>query len=316
MAAWAGIEVKLRPAKGVHIVFDRRISNFGLATETIDKRSVFLMPYQNTSILGTTDDDFYGDPDNLEVTNDEIQYLLEAAERVFPEIREFRVIGTYAGIRPTLYEWGKYEDELSREHAILDHEKSGVSGFITMVGGKLATYRLMSEELTNIVCQKLGVKKRCETHERKLPGADRIISFEEITNLAKENGISAYALSRIYYRHGTGLYDILKTIRKNPHWKRMICSAEPVLEAEIRYCIQHEWVRSLDDLGRRTRLGWGNCQGSDCVWEAALILQEMIGKDPKIEREIFLQKRWKSSWPYLQGVSVAQEELKQSFYAS
>lgn len=308
-----GLEVKLRPAKGIHIVFDRRISNVGLLTDTVDNRSIFLMPFENTSVIGTTDDDFYGNPDDIEVTQDEVEYLMEAIEKVFPSIRSHRVISTYAGIRPTLYEWGKSEDLLSRAHRIFDHEKEGVLGLITMAGGKLATYRLMSEELTDVVCEKLGIKKKCETHIKQLPGADNSFSSRELTVMAQEAGISAYALSRLYYRHGSQIKTILDIMKKNPNSKRTICASEPVLEAEIRYVIENEWAVSLDDIGRRTRLGWGGCQGSDCSWEASLLLHELLGKNPKEEMETFLQKRWKSLIPCLYGYSLAQEELKQHY---
>jgi glycerol-3-phosphate dehydrogenase len=193
----AGVDLRLRPGKGIHIVFDRRISNIALMTQTIDRRSVFLLPYENTSIIGTTDDDFYGDPDHLEVTHDEVEYLFQAIERVFPDIRKHRVIATYAGIRPTLYEWGKLEDELSREHKIFDHSREGVEGFLTMAGGKLASYRLMSEELTDVVCKKLNLRKKCETHQRPLPGGEDLISADELKSMAARAGISLYALSRL-----------------------------------------------------------------------------------------------------------------------
>jgi len=313
IAKMAGLKIQLRPAKGVHLVFDRRISNMGFATETIDGRSVFLMPYQNTSILGTTDDDFYGDPDHLEVTHDEVAYLLEAVEQVFPDIRKYRVIGTYAGIRPTLYEWGKNEEDLSREHKIFDHEQENVPGCISMAGGKLATFRLMSQELTDLVCKKLRVRKKCETHRRPLPGAEKTISSEQMEAWSMQHEIAPYALWRLHARHGAGMERILRLVEQNPAYKRMICTAEPVLEAEIRYVIDQEWASSLDDLGRRTRLGWGNCQGTDCAWPAALILNELLGRDPQKETRIFLQKRWQSIMPHLQGESIAQEELKQSF---
>ena len=128
--------------------------------------------------------------------------------------------------------------------------------------------------------------------------------------MALRSHIPAYALSRLYDRHGGGIRDILFLIEENPQWKRVICASEPVLEAEVRYCIDQEWAESLDDLGRRTRLGWGGCQGTECVWPAAQILKEKKGKDPKQEVQIFLQKRWKSLTPCLQGESIAQEELK------
>ncbi|UCD58704.1 MAG: FAD-dependent oxidoreductase, partial [Candidatus Hydrogenedentota bacterium] len=110
IARMAGAEVKIRPAKGIHLVFDRRLSNVAITAETIDGRSIFVLPYENTSLVGTTDDDYYGDMDNVTATRDEIQYLLEGIERVFPSIRNERIIRVFAGVRPTLYEWRKNED--------------------------------------------------------------------------------------------------------------------------------------------------------------------------------------------------------------
>ena len=143
-----------------------------------------------------------------------------------------------------------------------------------------------------------------------------MISPEELREMALRAHLPAYALSRMYARHGGALRDILFLIEENPHWKRVICASEPVLEAEVRYCIDEEWATSLDDLGRRTRLGWGGCQGTECVWPAAQILKEKKGKDPKEEVQTFLQKRWKSLMPYLQGESIAQEELKHTVWGN
>ncbi len=106
VAEMAGCEVKLRPAKGVHVTFDRRICNYAILGKAIDGRSIFLMPYQNVTVMGTTDDDFFGDPDDIPILEDEVEYLMEGIARVFPRIREARRIRAWAGIRPTLFERG------------------------------------------------------------------------------------------------------------------------------------------------------------------------------------------------------------------
>ena len=71
---------------------------------------------QNVSILGTTDDDYYGDLDDVRATSEEVRYLVQGVARVFPSVRTARAIGTYAGVRPTLYAYGPNEDALSRDH--------------------------------------------------------------------------------------------------------------------------------------------------------------------------------------------------------
>ena len=86
---------------------------------------MYFIPHEYTTILGTTDDDYFGDPDNLPIYNDDIEYLLTSAQRVFPEIRKYRRMRAMAGLRPSLFEWGRVEEDVSREFEIFDHEKTG-----------------------------------------------------------------------------------------------------------------------------------------------------------------------------------------------
>src|SRR3954453_11675143 len=108
------------------------------------------------SVVGTTDDDFYGDLDQVRATSEEVRYLIQGLARVFPSIREARAIGTYAGVRPTLYDFGPHEDALSREHAIVDHAADGAAGIYSMIGGKLASYRLFAQEMSDRIAAKLA----------------------------------------------------------------------------------------------------------------------------------------------------------------
>jgi glycerol-3-phosphate dehydrogenase len=137
VAQLGGAEVELRPAKGIHIVYPHRISNFAISAESIDGRDLLMVSHAGFTLLGTTDDDFYGDLDSVDVLADEVEYLLQAFERVFPAIRSFRPVRTTAGVRPTLFKWRRYEDELSRRYEVIDHAAGGVQGFVTIAGGKL-----------------------------------------------------------------------------------------------------------------------------------------------------------------------------------
>ena len=170
VSGMAGVKVKLRPAKGIHIVYPHRISNFSISAESVDGRDLLMVAHSGFTLLGTTDDDFYGDLDSVDVLEDEVDYLLQAFERVFPSIRSYRPVRTTAGVRPTLFRWRRYEDELSRRYEVIDHAAQGVEGFITIAGGKLSMYRLMAEETSDAVCQKLGHQGACTTATRPLPG--------------------------------------------------------------------------------------------------------------------------------------------------
>lgn len=314
IAKMAGASVKLRPSRGVQIVFERRISNLGMTITAIDGRPLYFIPHEHTTILGTTDDDYFGDPDNLPIYNDDIEYLLTSAQRVFPEIRKYRRMRAMAGLRPSLFEWGKVEEDVSREFEIFDHEKEGASGFITIAGGKLAMYRLMAEKVIDLICQKLKIEKKCTTHTAPLPGAEETV---DTVSLTREFKMPLYPARRLIFKYGTRARDILKMIKADPYLGSVICNCEAITEAEIRYCIRNEWAYTIDDLRRRTRLGMGPCQGMRCASTAAAVLGYELGwNSVKIKEETvnFLQERWKGKRPLLDGDQIAQEELNQAVH--
>src|SRR5437764_11674367 len=170
LGAMAGVDIELRPAKGIHLVYPHRISNFSISAESIDGRDLLMVAHAGFTLLGTTDDDFYGDLGSVEVQEDEVDYLLQAFERVFPSIRRYRAVRTTAGVRPTLYKWRRYEDELSRRYEVIDHSTQGADGLITIAGGKLSMYRLMAEETADAVCRKLAHQAQSTTATKPLPG--------------------------------------------------------------------------------------------------------------------------------------------------
>ncbi|MBI5529463.1 MAG: glycerol-3-phosphate dehydrogenase/oxidase [Deltaproteobacteria bacterium] len=306
-----GVEVRLRPAKGVHLVYGHRLSNWAIVAAAVDGRQLFICPHQKGTIVGTTDDDYYGDLDNVTATEDDVQYLLQGVESVFPGIREHRVIRTMAGVRPTLYEGNKYEDDLTREHAIFDHEvREGLRGLLSMAGGKLASYRLMSEELTDLACAKLGVHAACRTHVEPLPGGDETSDAGE---LAREFGVEPFIVERMVYRHGSRARKVLEIVKSEPRQAEMVCRCDPVTEAELRYCIRNEWVRGLSDLRRRTRLGCGPCQGTRCALRAAAVMADELNlSTDEMYAQAFdlLADRWKGLLPILAGAQIQQEEIR------
>ncbi|MBI3271160.1 MAG: FAD-dependent oxidoreductase [Planctomycetes bacterium] len=310
VAGLAGTEVRIRPGKGVHLVLDRRISNVGVISEAIDGRQIFILPYDNVSLIGTTDDDYYGDPDDVAATEDEVEYLLQGMERLLPGIRKHRICATTTGLRPTLFGWGKNEDALSRDHEVVDHEKAhGVPGLLTIAGGKLAAYRLMAEEATDALAKRVGNTTACTTGEAMLPGAE---SAFDLPSAVRVTGLPAYTLRRLGYRHGGRARFIVDLIGTHPLWARTVCETEPVTEAEIRYVIRKEWAKTVSDIARRTRLGMGPCQGAECALRAAEILASELHAGPDEARRFaneFLAERWRRQMPILSGAQLAQAEF-------
>ncbi|MBI4955709.1 MAG: glycerol-3-phosphate dehydrogenase/oxidase, partial [Myxococcales bacterium] len=271
LGALAPVHARVRPGKGIHVVLDRRVSNYAVMAESIDRRAIFVEPWQNVSIIGTTDDDYYGDLDRVSATTEEVRYLVEGIARVLPSIRSARIIGTYAGVRPTLHAWGKLEDQLSREHEIIDHAAHGAPGLYSMIGGKLASYRLFAEEMTDVLGRRFSLSSRCTTHRSPLPGGEAEVSPFA---LAERIGVDAVAARRLVYRHGARAERIAERIARRPREALAVCTCEPVTEAEVRHVVRHEFARTVGDVARRTRLGLGPCGGVRCAARCGAIVAE------------------------------------------
>ena len=302
----AGADVKLRPAKGIHIVYPHRISNFSISAESIDGRDLLMVSHAGFTLLGTTDDDFYGDLDSVDVLEDEVDYLLQAFERIFPSIRAYRPARTTAGVRPTLFKWRRYEDELSRRYEVFDHSHDGAEGFVTIAGGKLSMYRLMAEQTSDMVCRKLGHEAPCVTATRPLPGNES--DLEPAEELAGRSGISALAAIRLQARQGSNAGAVLNDSRSG----RLICRCEPITEAELVHSARHEQVRSLADAFRRVGLAAGPCAGAACVIRASEVIGSELGWSPSQRFEAareFFRGAWLGRAPILGHSGWAQEEL-------
>jgi glycerol-3-phosphate dehydrogenase len=278
LAGLAPERARVRPGKGIHVVYDRRLTNYAIFANTIDGRQIFLEPWENMSVLGTTDDDFYGDLDRVHATSEEVRYLVEGVARVFPAIHEARAIGTYAGVRPTLYAFGKAEDALSREHEIVDHGKHGAPGLYSMIGGKLASYRLFAEAMTDVLAHVFDLGVPCSTHTSRLPGGDIVC---DPFALSARAGIDAVAARRLVYRHGSRAERVEERMRQRPREAVTVCPCEPVVEAEVRYVLEHELARSVADVSRRTRLGLGACGGMRCAARCGQIVADELDLDPR-----------------------------------
>jgi glycerol-3-phosphate dehydrogenase len=308
VGAMAGTRVKLRPAKGIHIVYPHRISNFSVSAESIDGRDLLMVSHGGITLVGTTDDDFYGDLNSVDVLEEEVDYLLQAFERVFPSIRKFRPVRTTAGVRPTLFQWRPYEDSLSRRYEVIDHHQEGVDGFVTIAGGKLSMYRLMAEETSDVVCRKLGHQATSTTATRPLPGNESDLAPPD--ELAREHNITALAVLKLQSRHGSNARKVLDEARTS----RIVCRCEPITEAELIHAARHEQVRSLADAFRRVALAGGPCEGAACLLRAT----EVIGRELdwsasqrfEAARE-FVRGEWLGRAPVLGHVGWAQEELAQ-----
>ena len=259
VAALAGAQLHMSPGKGSMLIMNRRLTHAVVNRLAPPGDGDIVVPVHTVSILGTTDITV-PDPDDAHVTDDEVEKLLIAGDRLIPGLSSARVLRSYAGCRP-LYDATEFHGtiseehhddsrQISRAHHVIDHgPRDGVPGFWSIVGGKLTTFRLMSEELSDRVCASIGVDAACRTAVEPLPGAA---------------GHESYWVGR-------RLADVEASGGGDAN---LVCECEIVTREALDRAIDAGADSSLDDLRRTTRLGMGPCQGAFCTCRAAAILAE------------------------------------------
>lgn len=248
---WAGSlveNVKLKPSRGTHLVL-RAATLPGLAASLTvpvpgtTSRFVFALPQPDGTIyVGLTDEETDGDiPDVPQPTEAEIGFLLDVVGAAFEKpLRRSDVVGTYAGLRPLLDSDGSTAD-LSRKHAVL----TSPTGVVTVVGGKLTTYRQMAEDAVDAVAL---TGAACRTRALPLLGAasrEQLAQLEEPARLVRRFGTeAALVLSNALAVSGLDEDDLLAP------------GPQGVTLAELIFGITHEGAADVDDLlDRRTRVG-------------------------------------------------------------
>jgi glycerol-3-phosphate dehydrogenase len=165
-------EVKLRLSKGIHLVMDgKRLRVTAPLVLAEGSRILFVIPWGERVIIGTTDTDYQGRPEDVAVDPSDVAYVLNAVNTSFPTLRlnESDVIGTWAGVRPLIADPNGAPSDISRAHEIHSPEP----GWWDVAGGKLTTYRLMAEHTVDQLCGHLGRRGLgCRTAETPLLDKD------------------------------------------------------------------------------------------------------------------------------------------------
>src|SRR3954466_14484187 len=175
IATMAGIEgVEIIPGKGIMIAMNHRLVNTVINRCTMPADGDILVPIRTVSVIGTTDIRVKA-PDEPEVTQDEVEQMLDDGERLVPGFRDARALRVWAGVRPLFQDKkaGGSSRDVTRADTMLDHaERDGVGRFLTITGGKLTTLRLMAKDIVDAMCEQLGEDRPCRTAQVVLPGSE------------------------------------------------------------------------------------------------------------------------------------------------
>lgn len=276
----------IRPAKGIHITvpWDRVRNDIAVVLPTADKRSVFVVPWNGHTYIGTTDTDYDGPLDDPQCTPADVSYLLDAINRsVRDPLTEADVVGTWAGLRPLVKTAASAKTaDLSRRHAVLRAD----SGLITITGGKLTTYRRMAADTIDVAVAQLGVGGRSRTRRVLLRGAH---DWDSIRADAAALGLTAAEANHLAARYGSEARVLAAIIQARPELRQPLVPGLAYLAAEAVYAARHEMARTLDDvLERRTRARLLARDASAEVAErVARLLAPELGWDPvQVEQQV------------------------------
>lgn len=271
---------RVRMSKGAHIVVPGSAikSNTGVIIKT-ELSVLFIIPWGDKWIVGTTDTDYNDDPAAPLATREDVNYILTQANRVLePKLDKSQVIGVFAGLRPLVSsDPDSATTELSREH-VVDHP---VPGFVTIAGGKYTTYRVMSEDAVDSAVSDLMriVPDSC-TDGLAIIGADGYsVLLNKADDLASDYGVSSSTILHLLERYGSLFHEVLEPAILDKNWSKPIVESLPYLRAEILYAVTHEGARSIDDvLSRRTRISFeASDQGTSAVEEVGEIISKVLG---------------------------------------
>jgi glycerol-3-phosphate dehydrogenase len=281
--------IHVRASKGVHLVVprDRIHGDAGLILRTATS-VLFVIPWKQHWIIGTTDSDWNLDLSHPAASARDVAYLLETVNEVLAEpLTKSDIEGVYAGLRPLLTGEDDATSQLSREHAVSE----SVSGLITVAGGKYTTYRIMARDTIDLVAQELPKKvpESC-THETPLLGA---VGYEAAWNRressARDSGLHPTQVEHLLSRYGSLTADLLALIAERPELGQPLEGATSYLAAEVVYAASHEAALHLEDvLTRRTRISVETFdRGLEVAPLAARLMGEVLGWDEAtVEREV------------------------------
>ncbi|HEU4657083.1 MAG TPA: glycerol-3-phosphate dehydrogenase/oxidase [Capillimicrobium sp.] len=250
---WSGTlapGVRLRPSRGSHLLVPaERLGHpragFGVALEGSRSRFVFAVPRPDDLVLvGLTDVPVLGPvPDDVEVTAEEERGLLRTLGTALEvALTPSDVVGRFAGLRPLLDGAAEGTADLSRRHAVIDDPDTGV---ITIVGGKLTTYRRMAEDAVDAVVARGDLRA----------GPCRTARLPLVAALPREQA-PAGVPDRLVHRYGAEALDVLALAAGRPELLEPVAPGSEVTGAELRFAVEREGALTVDDLlDRRTRLG-------------------------------------------------------------
>jgi glycerol-3-phosphate dehydrogenase len=271
----------LSGVRGSHIVLPRfpAAPSNPLYTEAADGRPIFVVPWNEQLMVGTTEVADTGDPGRTEPSAEETAYLLNSVTKLFPKAKlsAHDVKYAFAGVRPLPYSEGNRPSAVTRRHFLHDHTGEGAARMISVIGGKLTTAASLARECA----RKIGITVR-ETNTLAVgPGValDPMLD-QAVLEIARAGSVSEESARGMVEWYGKRAMDIARMALVSAELRAPICPHSSHVVAEVVEAFRRECAVSLADvLLRRVPVALGSCWSESCSREAALRIGAVLGWD-------------------------------------
>ncbi len=288
--------------RGSHIVLPRfsGAPTAALYTEAADGRPVFVLPWNEQILVGTTEVPDSGDPGKAAASQQEIEYLLRTAAGLFPKAKlsAHDIKYAFAGIRPLPNSPNDKPSAVTRRHFLHDHSDEGAARMISVIGGKLTTAASLARECA----RKIGISVEEPKTVAVGPGSslDPMLD-QEVIEIARAGSVSEETARGMIEWHGQHAMDIARMALVGADLRAPICPHTSHIVAEVVEAYRNEYAVSLGDvLLRRVPVALGACWSESCSREAALRVGAVMGwkeqefganlEQFETERAAFLQR--------------------------
>jgi glycerol-3-phosphate dehydrogenase len=243
-----------------------------------DQRPFFIIPWNGNYLIGTTDIRYQGDLDRVLIDDEEIYYLLRETNAVLPaaNLDRAKILYSYSGVRPLPFTGDKNAQRITRRHFIRQHPEQ--QNVLSIVGGKLTTYRSLAAEALELVFKKLKRPlPECRTDRVVLPGAaPDFLTFSK--EFKRTCGLAEATTERLLRIYGTRAADVSELVAMDPSLDSVFDVETGAIAAEVVHAFRNELAQTLSDcLLRRTMVGLNSARGLDALEAAAAIAQKHLG---------------------------------------
>jgi glycerol-3-phosphate dehydrogenase len=250
----------VRLVQGSHIVVRKKFSDpRAYFFQNPDNRIIFAIPYERDyTLIGTTDQDYTGDPKDVRISDGEIDYLCDAASEYFAEpVRRDDIVWTYSAVRPLFDDGASKAQEATRDYVLKLEGGEGAAPLLNIFGGKLTTYRRLAEHALEKIGEAIGAKGKPWTAGSHLPGADFGVSEYDVVVAGLCDSypfLTNELAARLVRCYGTEASAILGRAAGMADLGQHFGGT--LYEAEVRWLVDREWARTAQDiLWRRTKQG-------------------------------------------------------------